>query len=196
MDLDVVVTGVFTLLAALGGVWLTQRHAGRQAYEMRAEARRDSQRRVISDLLIAGRAKVGFYELLLPVFGRMCDKDRLEFVDTDTGRDLRRANDEMSRALVQASLLIGDEAILREILHVRTLDLQFSEKALEPAVSKNSGFDGVLQGLSHNYDLAGALQKLEITAGSWLRAPIALPERMGRRIKVWLVANLNRTRKK
>ena len=193
LGLDVVVTGAFTLVAALGGVWLTQRHTGREAHQMRVETRRDSQRRIISDLLIAGRAKVAFYELLLPVFGRMDAEDRLEFVDTDTGRDIRRVNEEMSRALVQASLLVGDESILREILQVRTLDLQFSEKALGPAVSKDSGFDGVLKGLSHNSDLARALQRLEIAAGPWLRAPLMLPESTGRRMGRWIVARFKRT---
>lgn len=120
-----IVTGIFTLIAGLGGVWLTQRHVAREAHRGRVEARRDEQRQVVSELLIAGRDKVGRYEVLLPAFSKFSTADMNEYIETDTGRELRQINTEMNRALVQASLLVGDSAIAVAIADVRVLDLQF-----------------------------------------------------------------------
>lgn len=180
---DVIVTGAFTLVAALGGVALTQRHATREAHRARAEVRRGEQRRVLSELVIAGRQKVSIYQVILPAFHKFGDKDHTEFVETDTGKELSRVNAEMARTLVQASLLVGDSPVLQAIGNIRMLDLQFPDKAVGPSMDKKLGFEGVIQGLRHVTALSGALTELELAAGPLLRIPLVLPEAWP--IQVW-----------
>jgi hypothetical protein len=78
------------------------------------------------------------FQVLLPAFSRFGDRDYDEFVDTDTGRELSRVNGEMSRTLVQASLLVGDSPIAKAVLDVRAMDLHFPEKAMGAALSNGS----------------------------------------------------------
>jgi hypothetical protein len=183
---DVIVTGAFTLAAALGGVALAQRHAAREAHLARAEARRGEQRRVLSELLVAGRDKVSRYQLMIPALHKFTDRDATEWVNTDSAKELGRVNAEMSRAIVQASLLVGDSAILRAILQIRQLDIEFSDKAVGPAWDKDLGLEGVLQGLRHVSALSRALTDLELAAGPLLRTPLTLPEPWPVRVRRWI----------
>lgn len=187
---DVLVTAVATIVAALGAVWLTQRHAGREAHQARVEARRDAQRRVISELVIAGREKAGRFQILLPAFHKFSEKDHLEFIDTDSGRELRHVNSEVSRTLVQASLLVGDSQLLEAILKVRSLDMRFADEASGPALDKEKGFDGLLEGLRYVSQYSAAVSDLELTAAEVLRAPLVVPDpwsvRAARRVKARL----------
>lgn len=70
MDVSPLLVGVESAAAALAGVAINQRGVAREARAARAESRRDGQRRIIADLLIAGLEKVSRYELLLPLFGK------------------------------------------------------------------------------------------------------------------------------
>lgn len=181
MNADVIVTGAFTLIAALGGVWLTQRHVGREAERARAEVRRGELRKVVSELLLAGRAKVSTFQLLIPGFSKFSQADYAEFADTDSGKELKRVNGELTRTLAQASLLVGDPPLLVAIREVRRLDLEFASKAMSPVLDKSKGFDGVLEGLEYVASLGAALTSLELAAAPLLQAPVKPPEPLSRR---------------
>lgn len=178
VDPDILVTAIATLVGALGTVWLTQRHMGLEAHQTRVEARRDAQRRVISELIIAGRAKVDKYEFLLPVLHKLDSKDLLELANSDTSADVGRVNNELNRALIQAGLLVGDSDLHRAIRKVRLLNMEFSDKALGPVYEKKKqqGIDGVLEGISYVYKLKHSIGDLEVEAIQRLRAPIDVPD--------------------
>ncbi|CRK59185.1 hypothetical protein [Alloactinosynnema sp. L-07] len=181
MNADVIVTGAFTLVAALGGVWLTQRHVAREAERARAEVRRGELRKVVSELLLAGRSKVSTFQVLIPGFTKFSLADYAEFVETDSGKELKRVNGELTRTLAQASLLVGDPPILAAIRDVHRLDLGFASKAMGPIWDKSKDFDGVLEGLEYVASLGAALHSLELAAAPLLRAPVTPPEQLTRR---------------
>ncbi|MEU0515597.1 hypothetical protein [Amycolatopsis sp. NPDC006125] len=173
-NLDVILTGSFTLAAGLGGVWLTQRHTAAEARRTRAEARRVEQRALISEVLTVGRAKLDAALLILPAIGSFTQKDHHEFMDTDSGKGMRESNERFIRALVTANLQVGDPGLLSAIAKVKALNDDFASKVMGPALWKDG--PGWQAGMPHALALGAALDDLEFEAAALMRVPVALPD--------------------
>jgi hypothetical protein len=183
---EVIVTGAFTLGAALTGVALTQRHAMREAHRARAESRRGEQRRALSELLLAGRRKVENSSTLLLALHVANGHELRQVGESASAEEARRTNYDLSRALVEASLLVGDRQILVAIVAIRQLNLDFPDKAFAPVINKALGYEGFEQAMRHVTAMSAALNDLEDAAGLLLRTPLAPPDPWPRRAWRWL----------
>lgn len=168
-------SGALGAIAAILGGWLAQRYAAREAHQARVETRRGEQRRVLSELLIAGRAKVDMYQLLIPVMGRMSDRDLEEFTATDTGQKMGRVNDEVQRAIVQARLLIGDHVLAETLATIRRLNDSFSEEVMGAVLKRRApgGTDEDLRpAFRHLGKMEDALNTIETQAMDLLQITV------------------------
>lgn len=178
VDASALLTGAFTLVGTLGGVWLTQRNVGREAHQGRVEARRDAQRRVISELLIAGYDYVEKYDLVLPIMHKHYNEGKFgDFFDSDLARETGDLRRDFSRALVEASILLGDGPVVAALMRVREMVRAFPDRAVGPAIDRDKGFDGLLEGMRYQAGLRRALMVLESECSPFLRAPLALDGR-------------------
>ncbi|WP_037369383.1 hypothetical protein [Amycolatopsis orientalis] len=64
-----------------------------------------------------------------------------EFAESELGTELAKVNAEFSRALVEASSLVGDGPPVDALLNVRSLDLRHPDSAVGPAIDTKKGFD-------------------------------------------------------
>lgn len=171
-----IISGLFALVGALGGVWLSQAYTVRLARERISEARRDAHRRVISELLAAGWAKVELCQPILPSFSTFTQwSDVAEFMETDTGRELSRNDTELQRTLVQAALFSADPQLLAAIAKVRAREHEFSNDVVGPALRND--LPRARRNLSRFGD---ALMEVEVAAVELLRVSTAASRPMWR----------------
>lgn len=113
-----VITGFFTLVAGLSGVYLTLRLTRKAAKEDRAEQRshdhRLEQRRAIADLLDAGDRWTTTQEGLMLAMAAVADP--VELTSMDTWSSHSEARETYRKALIRARLVVSDPALSESVV--------------------------------------------------------------------------------
>lgn len=97
-------TGGFTLAGALGGVYLTQRHARETAREARAAARKDELRRDIAELRPAAAALISTYEVVPLFMARAESSDINEWAHSETVARLNELFGQVRRHITRVAV--------------------------------------------------------------------------------------------
>jgi hypothetical protein len=173
-----IISGVFALIGAFGGVWITQRYALRLERERRTEERRDAHHQVISELLASGWAKVNAFLPLIPEVMRRQDPhlNDLDGLTSDAAREIRRINAHLQRTLVQAALLTEDQRLLDHLATLRRLDASFDGDVVGQAMEGDPD-----EAFTNFQAYRTALNEVEATAVELLRVATKPPRSLQRR---------------
>lgn len=117
-----IISGASALIGALSVVLITQRYTVALERERRSEARRDEYRRIISELLAAGFAKVELYRPHIPIFAEYRGASREEWralLELEADERFVRTNIDFQRAAAQAAMLAGDQEMLGPLAALR-----------------------------------------------------------------------------
>jgi hypothetical protein len=169
-------TGAFTLTAALGGVYVTQRYVARQAIASRIEDRRAALRAVLTDLIVNADGHIEGARFFLPVMTKMTNADLIEYASTDSLKESDQRIKALNRAITTALLYIGDED-LAEATRSFQADLQaYPEKAtgplLDQAKTAEQRSESLRESFVHLAKMHRSLRHLESEAAKVLRVPI------------------------
>lgn len=164
-----IITGVFTLAGALGGVWLAHTYAARLAREKRAEEGRNAQRRLVVDIIASAREKDRLLDsAMVADRGNWSEEARAQ-----VWRSYGAATARLEPLLVEALLSIGDTRLAEAIGRVqRSSPLFDADRALvEPgSVSVDS---------APRAEFHEAVRDLQDVAAETFRS--AVPMRVGRK---------------
>jgi hypothetical protein len=172
-----IVTGTATLIGALGGVWLTQRHAARIAQAAQAESRRSLVRAELGTLLAEVRGLIDQAWVLIPAMSKMRMQEYDEFVNTDTGREMGRRRAAVNAGLINLSLMIKDVPVLKALAELQKCVEEWAEKATGPAFNAGTtGGDAVAaveSGFQHVERTRSALNALVVAAAPFVQISIS-----------------------
>jgi hypothetical protein len=175
--LGALTTGTLTLLAALGGVWLTQRHAARLAHEERIESRRSGVRTELTSLIVEVRALIDSAYLTVPFMAKAKFTDLDEFANTDSGREMGRRHAQIKMSLTHLDVLVGDAAVAGALAALRSCIDVWAEEVNGPALKAASeGGDAVAAvglGWRHTRKTGTALDSVVTAAAPLLRISIS-----------------------
>lgn len=147
------IASAITALAALGGVWISNRHLRQGQKEILLEQARADHRALLHDLLSDAREWANYQKAFLPMLQTFEQKDFIDWAQTDTAKRLGDLFQQMERSLTQARLFIGQPDMREAIQDLSYLKAVFPERI--------NG--GVLRAISES-DRTHALQ----SAAQWI----------------------------
>lgn len=173
------ITAASTLGAALGGVWLTQRHQLRVERTRRRAEDASAYRELLARLSRTAHEWTELMEALLPVLSRFAPEDHLEFASTDSGQRLGELRGALSAAFGEAALLIGDARVALPLARAYALYSEVGEKAIDPvtsrahrAASDDDKFEHLMGALRHVWAFRSSIHDLEAAAAPLVRITI------------------------
>lgn len=177
MDLTTLILGLAAPFSALAGVWMTQKHVTRENREERVERRRDAQRRILVELMDAGRTWISQAEIMVIFYTKFNEQHFLDFVDSDTAKAHGEVMSRMHLALAEARLAIADDPLGRHISMLSVLIDQIPDKAYKPSLTASKLPESMhgpaaKEGLKHVYRIQRKLDEIERSAAPVLQAAI------------------------
>lgn len=174
------ITGAITAVAAVFGVWLTQRKTVHLAYQQRSDARKEAVRRLVGELVTAARP----WSLTLVVqslgMSQTASQSELDdVINSETFGETRQKRQEMMGAFLEARLRIADQPLADRIDEalIQAESLSASTSKLFPSRSRPVGRDlekAVAWMLVQQDSFEGCLREIESAASSMLREEMNL----------------------
>lgn len=166
-------TGGFTLAAALSTTIVSQRNAVRLAREAREEARRDSNRQVITELLLAGRDWIALLEVLVPGYAKFESSDLIEFVKSDSATTHGENSRRFDRTLIDARLRIGHEGMGQLLSELAARKHNAPQEIVGPLMpsSPDRGMEVIGESLKKVWAISALLDDVEGLAAPLLKQP-------------------------
>lgn len=162
-------SGVFALLGALVGAGITQHSQRRLAEDQRRADHLHSHRELVTRVLSWGYQWAEDQDLFVPINWKMTMQDRMEFVDTDSGRRMKHVGAQYREALLNARMHVRDEPLRDDIALLSSAFESFAEQVSGPIVDRSEDFDTVLAGLRYIRGVRETLRHLEATAADLYR---------------------------
>ncbi|KQY59373.1 hypothetical protein ASD11_07330 [Aeromicrobium sp. Root495] len=121
---------------------------------------------MLAELLVDARGLVELEWIMIPAFTTMETKDLIEFVDTDSGKQMAERNHRLRRSLTEARLLVAPDSDLgRALMLVHAFHISLPEEAHGPvqgsSKSREQKMDGVGPAFTHLRKLEDAVSAVE-----------------------------------
>lgn len=172
-------TGGFTLASGVVGIILTHRYARNQAEAARREDRRRDARALLAQFVESGTQWANMHRVLIPAFYKAAgDKSFwFEFVNTDTGKDLREHSLAIGRAAGELRLIVGDDELLSRITAAQdAISENGAMSAMHDEADRTGGNlpeDSAMRGaFAYVRTVEDAFRRVEARAGELLRGAL------------------------
>lgn len=138
---------IISAASALSATALTNARHDKRESESREYLGRKADREYIATVIVPSTKWANLQTVLVPALAKMSPKDLTEFIETDTGHQLRDLNEEMTLAFTRARLFLEDDALREKIKELSDHRDAFAEVVMDPINKSGGAFEPVLAGV-------------------------------------------------